>query len=176
LELTKLADNLRTETEEKNRQIRDKTLEAVLDPIQPYVIPQPREPVPYLNFSPLQNSFRQLQDKEKEYRDAVSALTAKGQTMPREVQASMDEVLMKTERALTRSEGLPRRPWFKHQIYAPGFYTGYDVKTLPAVREAIEERNWKDVDEQVAIVAKTLDRFADEIDRATKLVKQSSRD
>lgn len=176
LELTKLADDLRTETEEKNRQIRDKTLEAVLDPTQPYVIPQPREPVPYLNFSPLQNSFTQLQDKEKEYRDAVSALTSKGQTLPREVQMSLDEVLMKTERALTRSDGLPRRSWFKHQIYAPGFYTGYDVKTLPAVREAIEERNWKDVDEQVAIVAKTIDRFTDEIDRATKLVKQSSRD
>jgi N-acetylated-alpha-linked acidic dipeptidase len=66
---------------------------------------------------------------------------------------------------------LPRRDWFKHQIYAPGFYTGYGVKTLPSVREAIEQRDWKEAAEQIEIVSKTIENFAREIDRATNLVR-----
>ncbi len=84
---------------------------------------------------------------------------------------SLDEILYRTERALTRNEGLPRRDWFKHQIYAPGFYTGYGVKTLPAVREAIEQRDWKEAGEQILIVSKTIENFAAEIDKAAKLVQ-----
>jgi N-acetylated-alpha-linked acidic dipeptidase len=72
---------------------------------------------------------------------------------------------------LTRETGLPRRPWFKHQIYAPGFYTGYGVKTLPGVREAIEQRNWQEFAAQMEIVAETLETLAREIDRAGALVK-----
>ena len=67
-------------------------------------------------------------------------------------------------------EGLPRREWFKHQVYAPGFYTGYGVKTLPGIREAIEQRDWKEAGEQIVIVAKTIENFAAEIDKATRLV------
>ena len=78
---------------------------------------------------------------------------------------------MKTERALTNNTGLPRRDWFKHQIYAPGFYTGYGVKTLPAIREAIEQRDWKEASEQIQIVSKTIENFAAEIDKATKLIR-----
>ncbi|MEJ7701720.1 MAG: transferrin receptor-like dimerization domain-containing protein [Pyrinomonadaceae bacterium] len=66
---------------------------------------------------------------------------------------------------------MPRRDWFKHQIYAPGFYTGYGVKTLPAVREAIEQRDWKEAGEQISIVAKTIENFAAEIDKATLLIR-----
>jgi N-acetylated-alpha-linked acidic dipeptidase len=68
---------------------------------------------------------------------------------------------------LTRSEGLPRRPWYVHQIYAPGFYTGYGVKTLPAVREAIEQRQWQEAEQQIGIVAGTIAGYAKEVDRAT---------
>ena len=70
------------------------------------------------------------------------------------------------ERALTREEGLPRRPWFKHFVYAPGFYTGYDVKTLPAVREAIEEKQYADVNKEIARTAEALDRAAAHIREA----------
>ena len=64
---------------------------------------------------------------------------------------------MRAEQSLTRSEGLPRRPWFRHQIYAPGFYTGYGVKTLPGVREAIEQKNWTEGNQQIEIEAKVID-------------------
>jgi N-acetylated-alpha-linked acidic dipeptidase len=82
----------------------------------------------------------------------------------------VDEVLMGMERTLTREEGLPRRPWYKHLVYAPGFYTGYAVKTLPAVREAIEERHWEDVNEQIEITAAALRRFSDQIERAGRVL------
>jgi len=80
-----------------------------------------------------------------------------------------------SERALTRPEGLPQRPWFKHQLYAPGLYTGYGVKTLPAVREAIEERDWKQTKEQIVLVADTIDGLCREIDRASAAVESNLR-
>lgn len=66
---------------------------------------------------------------------------------------------MKLEAALMDEEGLPRRPWFKHELYAPGFYTGYGVKTLPGVREAIEQKNWKEAQSEIEVLAKTLTMF-----------------
>ena len=71
----------------------------------------------------------------------------------------------------TQTSGLPRRPWFKHQIYAPGFYTGYGVKTLPAIREAIEQRNWTEAEQQIKLVSETITSIAEAIDRSTLLLK-----
>ena len=75
---------------------------------------------------------------------------------------------------MLRSEGLPRRPWYRHQIYAPGFYTGYGVKTIPGVREAIEQRNWKEAEDQVVVVAGVLQKYADGIDKATALIRPAA--
>jgi N-acetylated-alpha-linked acidic dipeptidase len=85
-------------------------------------------------------------------------------------QRALDRVLIGTERVLTRADGLPGRPWFKHQIYAPGFYTGYGVKTIPGVREAVEQRDWPLATTQIGLAAETLTRFADQIDRATDIL------
>jgi N-acetylated-alpha-linked acidic dipeptidase len=76
------------------------------------------------------------------------------------------------EQALTRAEGLPGRPWFRHYVYAPGYYTGYGVKTLPGVREALELRDWKGAEEQAVITARTLEGFAAQIDKATSLLEK----
>jgi N-acetylated-alpha-linked acidic dipeptidase len=75
---------------------------------------------------------------------------------------------MRLERALTRDAGLPGRPWYKHHVYAPGFYTGYGVKTLPGVREAIEQRKWKEANEQIVIAAKVIEGYAAALDAARK--------
>ncbi len=169
-EVAKLADDMREETEEKNQRIKDKTFEAVADPEQVYVAPKPMAPVPFLNFAPLQNAVSRLQQNARDYERAMTDLTASGKPIPVTQTKALNAILMKTERALTRSEGLPRRPWFIHQIYAPGLYTGYGVKTLPAVREALEQRNWQEAAEQIEIVARVIEGFAGEIDRATTVL------
>jgi N-acetylated-alpha-linked acidic dipeptidase len=173
-EVIKLADDLRKEAEERNRRLDDKVYQEVDDPTQTWVAPKRLDPVPYLNFAPLQNAVAAVKKSAADYGKAWSAATAGGKMPPTDVQARLDQVLMKTERALTRKEGLPRRSWFVHQVYAPGFYTGYGVKTLPAVREAIEQRKWQEAGEQIAIVAKVLEGYAKEIDRATAVLGGTS--
>ena len=84
---------------------------------------------------------------------------------------AVDAILYRTERAMTHAAGLPGRPWFVHQIYAPGFYTGYGVKTLPGVREAIEERSWDEAERQISRLADVLRQVATEVDRATQLLE-----
>ena len=87
-------------------------------------------------------------------------------------QQEVDRLLLTIERTLTRDPGLPKRPWFTHHVYAPGYYTGYAVKTLPAVREAIEQRQWKDVGAAVDATAGALDAFAAQLERASAALAQ----
>ena len=166
-EVAKLADDMRKESEERSRRLDDKTFEAVDDPTQTWVAPKRLDPVPYLNFAPLQNAVATLKKSAGDYQKAYAAATAGGKMPSPDVQARLNAILLKAERALTRPEGLPRRSWYVHQIYAPGYYTGYGVKTLPAVREAIEQRNWQEATAQIPIVAAVIEGFAKEIDRAT---------
>lgn len=174
-EVTKLTDDMREETEIKNRQISEHTLEIVADPTQTYVVPKAQTPVPKLDFAPLETSLNRLKESARLYDAAMSEAATSGRTLSLEAQKALDASLMQTERVMTREQGLPRRSWFKHQIYAPGFYTGYGVKTLPGVREAIEQRNWKEAGEQIEIIAQTINNLAAEIDRATNIVKSSAR-
>ena len=73
---------------------------------------------------------------------------------------------------MQREKGLPRRDWFKHMIYAPGYYTGYGVKTLPGIREGLEERNWDEVDLFIGEVSKALDRASSTINNATNILSE----
>jgi len=168
-EVTKLADDTRDEIAEKNRRVSEGTYTAVFDPTQTYVAPRPESPAPAFDFKPLQDALKQLQESAKSYQAAADGSPARPRT--REAQEQLDRILMGVERSMTRDAGLPRRPWFKHQIYAPGFYTGYGVKTLPGVREALEQHNWNEAAEQVTLAASTLRQIAGEIDRATALLK-----
>jgi N-acetylated-alpha-linked acidic dipeptidase len=165
-EVIKLADDMREETRLLNQTIADGSLASAQDPTEKFVVPKPKDAVPYLNFAPLQNALARLQQSARNYQAA-----SRGKQVAPAVQASLDKILFQTERALTSSAGLPRRPWFRHQIYAPGFYTGYGVKTLPAAREAIEQRDWQEANRQIEAVARTIENFAAEIDRATSFLQ-----
>jgi N-acetylated-alpha-linked acidic dipeptidase len=165
-ELTRLADRARAETEERNRLVRDKVYDLADDPTRPLVAPKMQEPVPYFNFAPLQNAVAKVQRSAREYARVASALP---QDPARQVE--LDRALMHVEQALLTTQGLPRRPWFRHQIYAPGFYTGYGVKTVPGVREAIEQKEWAEVASQMDVVARTLEAYAAEVDRATAIAR-----
>jgi N-acetylated-alpha-linked acidic dipeptidase len=140
-EVEDLAQTMRVETEETNRQIRERTMEIAADPTKPFVAPAPEAPVPFLNFAPLHNAVSRLQKASRSARVD-------------------DRTAMNLERLLTRSEGLPNRWWYKHHVYAPGFYTGYGVKTLPGIREAIEQRKWSDANDQIVIAARLLESYA----------------
>jgi len=144
-DLETLVKTMREETEEKNRQIRERTMELAADPTKPFAMPKAEEPVPYLALAPLQNAVAHLKNAARAFDAAAS---------------HDDKVLMRLEQALTREQGLPMRPWYKHHVYAPGYYTGYGVKTLPGVREAIEQRKWKEANEQIVILAGVLERYA----------------
>lgn len=157
-EVTRLADTLRDETRIMNQAISSGMLKAVQDPKETFVVPATREPVPHLNFAPLDNSIARLNESVKKYQAVAKGKSASN--------PELDIALYRTERVLTRPHGLPRRDWFRHHIYAPGFYTGYGVKTLPGIREAIEQRNWKEAEEQIVIVARVLDDLSSQIDRA----------
>ena len=166
-EVEKLAKDKRDQIIERNRRIDEGLFAATMDPRFPEVAP-PGEPVPpFLNFAPLENGFAVLQRTTDLYDKALSqAMENNGAALARAALKDANDKLAAVERALTLNEGLPNRPWFKHQIYAPGFYTGYDVKTLPAVRESIEQKEWKLADEEIVKVGKVLESAGEAIEGA----------
>ena len=168
-EVIALADGLREETERTHRLLDDGRYEAAADPTQTFVPPARDEPVPYLNFAPLRNGARRLTDAAAAYDAALDAALEEG-AIPNETRRELNRLLTLAERWLTRDGGLPRRSWFRHQIYAPGFYTGYGVKTLPGVREAIEQRAWEEASQQTGHAAAALEALAVELERATALL------
>ncbi|PYS30826.1 MAG: folate hydrolase [Acidobacteria bacterium] len=169
-EVTKLANDERDTIAEKNRRINEKTFEAVDDPTKTFVPPKAEPAAPYLNFAPLQNALARLQESTRNYDRAMVEATSGTRLQSSDVQQSLDDALRQVELAMITERGLPRRPWFKHQIYAPGFYTGYGVKTLPGIREAIEQHKWDEAGEQIGIVAATLEQTAAQIDRGTAIL------
>ncbi|MEZ5040388.1 MAG: M28 family metallopeptidase [Saprospiraceae bacterium] len=162
-EVTKLADQMRTQTEKENRLIKEGLYALAADPQEKLVVPQAKAEVPYLNFAPLQNGLSQLSKQANEYD------TAKLLKLSSANRQQLNQLLKDIEKALTRDHGLPRRPWFIHHIYAPGFYTGYGVKTLPGVREAIEQRDFVEAQEQIEILGQVLDGYAQQIAKALSL-------
>ncbi len=169
-EVEELADKMREETEEHNRAIDDNLFDAAADPTETWVTPKRLDPVPHLNFAPLENARDRLAKSAHAYQAALDRAGPGAGGLAPEARRGLDRALLQAERALT-GPGLPRRPWYVHQVYAPGFYTGYGVKTLPGVREAIEERKWRELDDQVAATAKAIAAFAAEVDRATALLE-----
>ncbi len=161
-ELKKLAKSKRDDIIDRNTQIEEGTFSATADPREQYVPPSIEEVPPFLNFAPLENAMVSLNNSAERYRKAVDKFQSSNKTLPK----SINKKLIESERRLTHDAGLPNRPWFKHQIYAPGLYTGYGVKTIPGVREAIEQKKWKEAEEQIARVAKVLEGEAGLIELA----------
>ena len=155
-EVTALIDILRESTEVENQMVKERRYVLANDPTQTYVSPVAKEAVPFINFSSLQNAISVLEKSASTFADLYTA-----NPKPNTNLNKLNELLYQAEQKLLSPNGLPRRPWYKHTIYAPGFYTGYGVKTLPGVREAIEQRNWKEAQEQIAIDAKAIASLAE---------------
>jgi len=166
-EIAELEDDLREEIQNHNRLLDEKSFELAADPRKTYVPPARREPVPHLNLAPLRNALERL----TEVAEAHALVASVPLKWPAAEQETLDALLYETERLLTRPEGLPRRPWFRHQIYSPGFYTGYGVKTLPGAREAIELETWDEAAKEIERVSGVIAGIADSIERITTRIE-----
>jgi N-acetylated-alpha-linked acidic dipeptidase len=127
-------------------------------------------PAQGVDLTPLRKSVERLKQTADDYDRALRAITNTGY-VPSDARG-LNALLYQSERKLLSDAGLPRREWFKHQIYAPGFYTGYGVKTLPGAREAIEQKNWAEAAEQVKVICRTLDAMSAQIEAAVRRLRE----
>ncbi len=161
-EVAELAASERERLAREAGLVRNGDFLLAADPTRPYVEPEAQAPAPYLNFAPLRNAHDRL---VRAARSADESLAAAARFGGEDVQAELDGLIVGSERLLTRAHGLPGRPWFRHHLYSPGLYTGYGVKTLPGVREAIEEGEWAKAQTQIDIAALVLDEYAEQLQR-----------
>jgi N-acetylated-alpha-linked acidic dipeptidase len=168
-EVEQLAETMRDDTEHHNLLVDQNAFALAADPKQTYVVPEKKETVPYLNFAPLHNAVARLEGAAARYDSHLASAMAKG-GLDADANSRLNALLQGMEQRMTRAEGLPRRPWFRHMIYAPGFWTGYGVKTLPGVREGIEEREWEEVRLFVGEIAAALDRVSDGLEEAVGIL------
>ena len=159
-EVKKLADTMRTQIKDRNADLADGVYKAAADPKKTSVPPPVDVVPPYFNFAPLDQASDDLTAAAADYEKAFTAHADN-------VDPKVNALLISTEHALTDPAGLPNRPWFENMVYAPGFFTGYGVKTLPAVREAIEQKQWSAVDPQIARTAAAIERETDKLKAAT---------
>jgi len=162
-ELKTLLKNKQEQIRDRNQDIDDGVYSAASDPRRPTVAPPKEEVPPFLNFAPLENAQNALDRSAQRYSKAVKAFS--GANASQSLQA-LNAKLLQAERKLTNPDGLPRRPWYKHMIYAPGFYTGYGAKTLPGVREGIEEKRYQEAEKEIVRAAQALQDYAAAIDSA----------
>jgi len=172
-EVEKLATDTRDQIQERNRELDDGVFTATTDPWQPLAPPARESPAPHLNFAPLDDASDALSRAAERYERAFAKAQASGgSSWGKPDVGALNATLRQTERALTSATGLPRRPWYRHLVYAPGFYTGYGVKTLPGVREAIEQKNWTEAQQQIGATAQVLAAAAGVIGQAAEQVEK----
>jgi N-acetylated-alpha-linked acidic dipeptidase len=164
-EVKSLAAEERTQIIDRNREIDEGVFAVIADPRKPTVPPAKQVVPPFLNFAPLDNGVAALERTTQLFDKALGQASENGGSAL--ARASLKEVndrLVTLERVFLLGDGLPNRPWFQNQIYAPGFYTGYGVKTLPGVREAIEQKQWTLAQEQIGRVGKVLENAGEDIE------------
>ena len=171
-EVTTLRETTAKEIEELNKRLAENAFGITNDPRKPLQAPAAQSPAPYLNFAPIQNATDSLARVAERYERAYGGLPTSAATTA--ALAQVNALLRQSDQMMLIPDGLPKRPWYQHALYAPGYYTGYGVKTMPGVREAIEQRDWKLVDEQVTKLTAALLRESDLIARAAQLLEQAT--
>ena len=169
-ELKALRESVAKRITETNLSIAEGVYAAANDPRRPELPPKADSAAPFLNFAPVDNASDGLAGAamrfEKAYTSSMSG-GASGTTF-----TQVNALLRQTDNALLLPDGLPKRPWYAHSLYAPGLYTGYGVKTMPGVREAIEQKNWQQADAEIVRTAAALLRETALISRAAELLER----
>lgn len=173
-EVQDLQRTTRDSIEEQNRQVGESTFVAMNDPRHPLVPPAVEPVPPFLNFAPLQNGATRLKSATSRFETAYAAAFAgEGPTLDAAALDSLNALLLAAERAMAPAEGLPRRPWYRQLIAAPGLYTGYAPKTMPGVREAIEGKAWDEAEVEAEVLGRALGAEGELLDRAASLLEQA---
>lgn len=162
-DLKKLSDTQRAQIKERNAELSEGVYDALKDPKKPRIAPKQEALPPYFNFAPLDQAAEDLSEAAAAFDKAYDAYVAAGHTQ-------VNETLLQVERSLQDADGLPGRPWYQNLVYAPGLYTGYSVKTLPLVRESLEEKRWSDVDPAIVRTSALLEREVAQLKQATAVL------
>src|SRR5579864_6814603 len=171
-ELQKLLEDRQNEIRERDQELDEGVFKATFDPRHPTVAPPKEEIPPHLNFAPMQNAADALTRSAEHYLKALQHRQTELAQADASQLRSLNEKLIESERKLTNEDGLPRRPWYKHLLYAPGIYTGYDVKTVPSVREGIEQKRYAEAEQEIGRVAKALEDEAALIESAAQWLEK----
>jgi N-acetylated-alpha-linked acidic dipeptidase len=174
-ELEKLLADKQEEIREQNLELDEGVFKATLDPRRPTIAAEREEVPPHLNFAPMQNAVDSLTRSAEHYRKAMSQKQSAITESQADALRALNAKLIESERKLTNEDGLPRRAWYKHLLYAPGVYTGYGVKTVPGVREGIEQKKYAEAELEIARVAKALEEESALIESAAGLVEKAGR-
>lgn len=164
-------NSMREKRKYRKKLFADNAYMLASDPAETYHPLKLKSQVPHLNFAPLENAVAHLNRAASAYDSAFSAQMNENITLSKSELASLNNHLQSISQSLLSKQGLPNRPWFKNMIYAPGYYTGYGVKTLPGVREAVEQRKWKRANKEIPITAKAINQYAKQVEEAAKLLK-----
>jgi N-acetylated-alpha-linked acidic dipeptidase len=173
-EVQELWKKKRDDIEEQNLELDDSVFAATNDPRRPLITPKREEVPPHVSLAPIENGLDRLTRAAKSYEEALTGARQRVATLSQDQAQRINSLLLRIERSLTSLEGLPRRPWYRHQLSAPGWYTGYSPKTLPGVREAIEAKRWKEAEEQGSKIGQALEREAASIDSVSAELKNVS--
>ena len=173
-ELHDLTEQKRKAAQELGKLLDQNAFTLASDPTRPVLAPERDPEVPYLDLAPLDNVAARLKKSAKAYDDLYTKLEAGTSKLTPAQSRELDELLRGMEGTLLYAHGLPGRDWYKHLIYAPGLYTGYGVKTLPGVREAIEQNHWDEADHYAVLTAAALTAYCDRLDRAAALLGRGS--
>jgi N-acetylated-alpha-linked acidic dipeptidase len=165
-ELHKLVDGMRTKTLELSKLLDEGAYKLATDPTKPLAPPQRAAEVPNLNFAALDNAAARLERSAKAFDQAYARLETTDGAGADAARERINAMLTNLEQSLTDPKGLPGREWYQHMIYAPGLNTGYGVKTLPGIREAIEERRWDEANQYIGVVSRALNAYSERLDSA----------
>jgi N-acetylated-alpha-linked acidic dipeptidase len=171
-ELHKLVDDTRKATEQQHQLFDHHAFALDADPTRPVGPPVRDSDVPKIDLAPLDQAAKQLKQSAQAYHAAYDKRAATDFNLPNAQRQQLNQLIGSMEQSLTDPAGLPGRAWFKHFIYAPGMLTGYGVKTVPGVREAIEARRWDEANHYAAVTAKVLDRYRAQLDQLTALLEK----
>ena len=171
-EIAALRESTAKEIEELNRQIADGVFAMVNDPRRPKQAPKSQAAAPHINLAPIQNASDSLERMAARFEKAYGGLAAGVATTSALTQ--VNALLRQSDQVLLIPDGLPKRAWYQHSLYAPGYYTGYGVKTMPGVREAIEQKDWTLVEAQITKLAAALTRESGLVAKAAQLLEQAT--